>query len=146
MAITLRVEDRLDGVLNFNSWKVRIINMLEESDLGSYMTRVVEEPTNDDDKATLKKDQSKSNRIIYDYVKDHLIPIISPLKIVKDCYNALVKLFETNTPNQKRALKGKLCSIKMMKDDTITTFFMKISHLKDYLVATGENVEDDVLV
>lgn len=146
MVTTLRVKDRLDGALNFNSWKARIMNLLEESDLDGYVTRAVEEPTDDAEKASYKKNQAKAKRFIYDSVKDHLIPIISPLKNVKECYNALVKLFEIKTPSRKRALKSKLRSIKMTKDDTIATFFTKISQLKDQLIAIGENVEDDDLV
>jgi hypothetical protein len=127
MVATLRFEDRLDGVLNFNSWKARVINLLEENDLDGYVTRVVEEPTDDNEKADYKKNQAKAKRIIFYSVKDHLIPIISPLKTAKECFGALIKLFETKTPSQKRALKGKLHTLKMTKDDTIATFFMKIS-------------------
>lgn len=146
MVTTLRVEDRLDGELNFNPWKARIIYLLEESDLDGYVTRVVEEPTDDVAKAAYKKNQARAKRIIYDSMKDHLIPIISPLNIAKKCYDVLVKLIETKTPSQKRALKSKLCSIKMTTDDTIATFFTKISQLKDQLITIGENVEDDDLV
>ena len=33
----------------------------------------------------------------------------------------------------------------MMKDDTIMTFFIKISQLKDHLVAIGEMIDDEHL-
>lgn len=52
---TLRVEDRLDGALNFKSWKTRVLNLLEENDLDNYVTRVIPEPTGDNGKATYKK-------------------------------------------------------------------------------------------
>ena len=122
------------------------MNLLEESDLDRYVTKVVEEPTDDARETAYKKNQAKEKRIIYDFVKDHLIPIISPLKTVKECYDALVKLFETKMPSRKRALKCKLYSMKMTKEDTIATFFTKISQLNDQLAAIGENVEDDDLV
>ena len=79
-------------------------------------------------------------------LKDHLIPIISPLKTTKECFDALIKLFETKTTTRKRALKSKLHSIKMTKEDTNATFFTKISQLKDQLVGIGETVVDDDLV
>ena len=79
-------------------------------------------------------------------MKDHLIPIISPLKTTNECFDALIKLFETKTPNRKTTLKIKLRSIKMTKEDTISTFFTKISQLKYHLISIGENVEDDGLV
>lgn len=47
-----RVEDRLDGALNFKYWKTRVLNLLEENDLDDYVTRVISEPTNDNGKAT----------------------------------------------------------------------------------------------
>lgn len=131
MVTTLRIEDILEGALNFNSWKARILNLLKENDLDDYVTKEVAEPTDDNGKTTYKKNQAKAKRILFDSVKDHLIHIISPLKTVKECYDALIKLFETKHPSRKRALKGKLHTIKMMKNDTIATLFTKISQLKD---------------
>ena len=32
-SISVRPEDRVDGVSNFSTWKVRIMNILEEHDL-----------------------------------------------------------------------------------------------------------------
>jgi hypothetical protein len=125
MVATLRFEDHLDGVLNFNTWKARVLNLLEEHDLDGYVTSVVQEPVDDNGKITFKENQAKAKRIIFDSMKDHLIPIISPLKIAKECLDTLVRLFETKTPSQKRALKGKLRSIKMTKEDTIATIFTK---------------------
>lgn len=122
------------------------MNLLEESDLDRYVTKVVEEPTDDARETAYKKNQAKEKRIIYDSVKDHLIPIISPLKTAKESYDIFVKLFETKTASRKRALKSKLCSIKMTKDSTIATLFIKISQLNDQLVGIGGKVEDDDLV
>ena len=47
---------------------------MEENDLDDYVTRVIREPTNDNGKATYKKNQAKAKRILFDSVKDHLIP------------------------------------------------------------------------
>lgn len=127
MVTTLRFEDRLEGALNFMSWKASVLNLLEENDLDDYVTRDVTELTNDNGKAAYKKNQAKAKRILYDSMKDHLIPIISPLKVAKECYDALTSLFVTKNPSRKRALKNKLHDIKMTKNDTIATFFMKIS-------------------
>ena len=49
-------------------------------------------------------------------------------------------------PNQKRSLINKLCDIKMIKDDTNATYFMKISQLKEQLISIGEIVDDKYLV
>jgi hypothetical protein len=44
-SISVRVEDRLEGASNFNVWKLRIMNILQEHDLEQYVTSVMEEPT-----------------------------------------------------------------------------------------------------
>jgi hypothetical protein len=45
-SISVRAKDRLEGTTNFNVWKLRITNILQEHDLEQYVTTVVEEPTN----------------------------------------------------------------------------------------------------
>jgi hypothetical protein len=40
--ISVRAEDRLEGATNFNVWKLRITNILQEHDLEYYVTTVVE--------------------------------------------------------------------------------------------------------
>ena len=72
--------------------------------------------------------------------------IITPLKIAKECFDTLVKLYETKATSQKRLLKSQLHSLKMEKDEFVNSFFTKISHLKDQLLAIGVSVDDDVLV
>jgi hypothetical protein len=44
-SISVRPEDRLEGASNFNTWKARILNILEEHDLDGYVTNIVEEST-----------------------------------------------------------------------------------------------------
>ena len=130
MVSTLQFEDRLEGALNFNSWKAMVLNLLEENDLDDKMTRYVANPTDDNGKAPYKKNQAKAKIILFDSVKDYLIHIISPLNIAKECYDDLIKLFEAKNPSWKRALKGKIRSNKITRNDTITTFFTKISHVR----------------
>lgn len=91
------------------------------------MTRVILEPIDYNGKETYNKNQARAKRILLDLVNDHLIPHISQLKTSKEVYDALTGLFEMNKPIRKRALRNKLCDIKMMKDDIISASFMKIS-------------------
>ena len=42
---SIRVEDRLDGSSNFNNWKLRVMEILEEKDIDHYVTSVVEDPS-----------------------------------------------------------------------------------------------------
>ena len=59
-SISVRVEDKLEGVANFNVWKLRITNILQEHDLEQYVTTVVEEPTTNAGRAPFRKSQAKA--------------------------------------------------------------------------------------
>ena len=62
MALTsIKSEDRLERASNFNAWKSRVLNVLEESDMDDLVTRVVEEPTTTLRKAAFKKKQRESS-------------------------------------------------------------------------------------
>ena len=102
MMASIRTEDRLDGSSNFNNWKARVITILEEHDLDHYMTTIVAEPTSSAGRASFKRNKAKVRRIIYDSVKEHIMPIITPLKTTKECYDTLVELYETKATSQKR--------------------------------------------
>lgn len=69
--------------------------------------------------------------------------IITPLKTTKECYDTLVKLYETKATSQKRLLKSQLRSLKMESDESVNSFFTKISNLKDKLLAIGVSTDDD---
>jgi hypothetical protein len=61
-------------------------------------------------------------------------------------YDALKTMFETNNTNRALTLKHELQNLKMKKVDTIVTFFMKISEIRDQLGAIGETITDRELV
>jgi hypothetical protein len=51
-------------------------------------------------------------------------------------------MFESNNTNRALTLKHQLQNIKMTKADTIATFFMNISEIRDQLGAIGETTTD----
>ena len=65
MMASIRSEDGLDGSSNFNSWKARVIAILEENDIDHYVTIVMVELTTSVGRTILKKNQAKTRRIIY---------------------------------------------------------------------------------
>jgi hypothetical protein len=146
MVTSVPVEDRLDGASNFNSWKSRLLITLEESDLMKFVEEVVPEPDDASEKSQWKKNDARARRIIIYSVRDHLIPHISKLKTTKEMFDALKKLFESNNTNRAIALKHQLQNVKMTKADTIATFFMKISEIRDQLGTIGEIISDRELV
>ena len=143
---SIRDEDKLDGSSNFNNWKARVMAILEENDIDRYMTNVVEEPSSNAGRTAFKNNQVKVRRIIYDSMKEHIMPVITPLKTTKECFDTLVKLYETKAPSQKRLLKNQLRTLKMEKDEFVNSFFTKISQIRDQLLAIGISVDDDDLV
>jgi hypothetical protein len=143
---SVKVEDRLEGASNFNSWKARVFNILEESDLDELVTRVVEEPATNAKRVAYQKRQAKAKRVIFYSVKDSIMPLIAHLRTAKECFDALANLYEKKAPTQKRTLKKQLRTLKMGKDETIFAFFYKINQTRDQLAAIGVAVDDDDLV
>ena len=106
----------------------------------------MEEPTSNAGRIAFKKKQSKVRRIIYDLVKETLMPTITPLKTAKECFDTLTNLYEKKAPIQKRVLKKRLRTLKMNKDEGVAPFFTKIAQVRDQLSAIGIPVDDDDLV
>jgi hypothetical protein len=84
--------------------------------------------------------------IIVDSIKYHLIPYISHLDSSKKMYNALTNLFSVRNIGQVMSLKNELRDMKMNDDDSITSFFVRISQLRDQLQAIEEITSKKELV
>jgi hypothetical protein len=145
-SISVRVDDRLEGSSNYNVWKLRITNILQEHDLEQYVTTVMEEPTSNARRAAFRKSQAKAKRIIFDSVKDSIMPAMASLMTAKDCMDTLVNLYEKQAPSQKRTLKHKLKYLKMEKGESVASFCSRIAQIKDHLLVTGVTVDDDDLM
>jgi hypothetical protein len=143
---SLRVEDRLDGASNFLSWKARVTFLLKEYDLWEIVDKVVPPPTDLQDLAAHEKKEIKSQWVILDAVKDHLIPHLSEKKMTKEMFDALVGLFQSDNLNRKMILRNKLRSMQMSRSDNVTSYFMRITQVRDQLAAIGEKVDDVELV
>jgi hypothetical protein len=84
--------------------------------------------------------------IIVDSIKYHLIPYISHLDSLKKMYDALTNLFSVRNIGQIMSLKNELRDMKMNDDDIITSYFMRISKLRDQLQAIEEIISEKELV
>jgi hypothetical protein len=140
------VEDRLDGSSKFNSWKSRLHVTLEESDLLRLIEGTLPTTTTDEENDEWKTYDVKSRKIIIYSIRDHLLPHISTFKTTYLLYDALKKMSDNNNTNIDLTLKHQLQNLKRTKYDTITTFFMKISEIRDQLGAIGEAIIDIELV
>ena len=65
-----------------------------------------------------------------DLVKDHLFPQISDKNIVRKMFKTLKKLFEHNSINVTFTLRNKLSNMKMIKSESIASYFMRITKLR----------------
>jgi broad-specificity NMP kinase len=99
MTISTNLSKNLDGVNDFRAWKYRVMLILEENGLISFIEEDVEEPEEDEAKSKHKKDMIKEKRIIVDSIKNHLIPHVSVLKTPKKMMDSSSRLFEGKNIN-----------------------------------------------
>ena len=103
-----RLEEKLQDSANYNSWKARLTTILEENDLDDVVFNTIEEPTSNAGRLAYKRKQGKARRIMYDSVKETVMPNITALKTTKECFDTLANLYEKKAPSQKRVLKKRL--------------------------------------
>ena len=120
--MSIRYEDRLDGISNYIPWKVRIIAVLKEWKISSFASTKVTNPTNMDALEEFESLESISQRVILDRVKDHLIPHLEEKKTSYYIWDALKKKFKEKNENQKMALKDKLHNVKMNQGEGVTSY------------------------
>jgi hypothetical protein len=105
MATGLKVEDRLDGVANFNSWKERIVLRLQECELWNIVQNSQTNPVTVPMDATLlttyTKKKIKAKRIILDAIKDHGIPHVTKKSNAYEMWEFLTKLYQSSNENRK---------------------------------------------
>jgi hypothetical protein len=89
----LRIEDRLDGSSNFLSWKAGVTLELKEYDLWELVDKEVTPPTNLTTLYAHNKKEIKSERLVLDSMKDHIIPHLNEKKTTKEMFESLVILF-----------------------------------------------------
>ena len=119
----LKSEEKLQGSTNYNSWKARLTAILEENDLNDIVFNVIEEPTSNVGRLAYKRKQGKARRIIYDSIKEILMPNITSLKTANECFDTLIDLYEKRAPSQNRVLKKRLRTLKINKDEGVGPFF-----------------------
>ena len=60
---------------------------------------VSEEQTSNAYRIAYKRKQGKARRIIYDFVRESMMPNITSLKNAKECFDTLVNLYEKKAPS-----------------------------------------------
>jgi hypothetical protein len=108
--------------------------------------KVLPEPEEEDAKEKYNKNEIKAKSILIDSIKDHLIYNVSELKKSKEMFYSLTRLHESNNTSRKLTQRHQLKNVMLKKSDTISTYFMKISQIKDELEPIGDLVDDAYLV
>jgi hypothetical protein len=156
MTNSMKSENKLDGASNFRAWKTRIDLILAKNKvLDIVKGKIVKpefeegeekEPQNVAAMEKFKDVDINAMSIIVDSIKDHLIPYISHLDSSKKMYDALTNLFSVRNIGQVMSLKNELRDMKMNDDDNITSYFVRISQLRDQLQAIEEITSEKELV
>jgi hypothetical protein len=146
MVSRLRIEDRLDAISNYSSWKERIKLVLLVNDLWEFVDTHTTKPTDPAELAKYNKSDAKARLIILDGVKDRLIPDLTGKDTSWHTWEALKALFQYKNENRKMVLREKLREIGMTGSKNVTSYLTKIQQVRYELAAIGDNVADIELV
>ena len=147
MTSRIKFEDRLEGVSNYLQWKVRISSVLKEKKMWSFVNTIVPIPTSDPITLDVHEvREAKTQRIILDGVKYHLIPHMAEKKTANEMWVALKGLYEAKNENQKMVLRDKLHGARMVKGESVATYLTRVAQVKDELATVGEVITDSKLV
>ena len=89
MSTSAKLEDKLEGIEDFEAWKYRIGLIIRENDLEKYIKGEVIKLEEDESKENHKKGLTREMRIIVDFIKDHLIPQVSSKETPKEMYDSI---------------------------------------------------------
>jgi len=113
MEPSTKPDEKLEGADNFRAWKYNVMLILEENDLEDFIKEEVLEPNEDEAKEKYKNNPVKVKIIIFDSIKDHLIPHVLSLTNPKQMLDALSQLYEGKNITQKMTLRTQLKNAKM---------------------------------
>jgi hypothetical protein len=152
----MKSENKLDGASNFRAWKTRIDLILAKNKVldivkgkivkPEFIEGEEKEPQNVAAMEKFKDIDINAMSITVDSIKYHLIPYISHLDSSKNMYDALTNLFSVRNIGQVMSLKNELRNMKMNDDNRITSYFVRISQLRDQLQAIEEITSEKELV
>ena len=88
----------------------------------------------------------RTQRIIADSIKDHLISQVSSKNTSKEMYDSLERMYEGRNINRNMNLRAQLNSTNMSHGESIQDYFTRVSQFKEKLEAVGDNLDEDELV
>jgi hypothetical protein len=147
-ASQMRVEDRLAGASNWSSWKAKMVFVLEDLELWDIVEAVVPAipVTAPILVAEYGKRNNKAKRTISDAVRDHIIPHVTGKAHAYQMWASLCSLYESSNENRKMVLHDRLRSIRMLKDESVSSFLTRFTQIRDELGAVDEVIIPNSLV
>ena len=144
----MRVEDRLARASNWSPWKARIVFVLEDLELWDIVEALVPviPVTSPVLLAEFRKRNNKAKRTICDAVRDHIIPHLTGKTYAYEMCASLCKLYEISNENQKLVIHDQLRGIRMLEDESVTSFLDRYTQIRDELGAVGEVVDPNSMV
>lgn len=131
---------------SYLQWKVRLTAILKENKIWHYVSTIVPIPIDPIVLDLHDVKEAKPQRIIIDGIKDHLILRLAERKTAKEMWDTLQNLYEAKNENRKMALRDRLHSVKMEKDESVSTYLTRLAQVKDELATVGEVVPESELV
>lgn len=114
---------------------------LKEHQLKTRVENAVLEPSEKDEKTQWEKNNSKVIKLLVDGVKNYILSIIIKLDSTYAMFKALEDMFEINNTSRLLAFKNQLHHIKMNQGETITSYFMRITELRNQLFTIGHTFD-----
>ena len=135
MTNSMKFENKLDGASNFKAWKTRIDLILDKNKVmdivkGKIVKLEFKEGEEKEPQSIASMEKFKDVDINAMSIIVDSIPYISHLDSSKKMYDALTNLFSVRNIGQVMSLKNELRDMKM-NDDIITSYFVRISQLRD---------------
>jgi hypothetical protein len=96
--------------------------------------------------AKYRKRNNKVKRTISDGVWDHIIPHVTGKAHAYQMWEDLTSLYESSNENRKIVLHDRLRSIRMLKDESVSSFLARFTQIRDELGAVGEVIVPNSLV
>jgi hypothetical protein len=146
MAMTLRMEDRLQGAQNFVTWKERVTMILDVNVVLDHVDDKAATPTDAAALVTWKKGEAKAKSILLDGVKDHIIPHLTGKNSTKEMWATLNDLYQSKNENRVMVLRERLRSTKMAKGEGVIHYLTLLTQIRDEIGAVGEKTEESELV
>ena len=144
-----KVDDNLTGKDNFHAWKMTLDLNLEDQDVMEYVLGKIQEPPSTATSAAktkYKKGEIKEKLMIRDSIHKSLVSYIYELGTSKDMYDNLVHMFKANNAKQVLFFKNQSKNLKKGRDESVQSYFLKLTEIRNNLLAIGETIDDQEMV